>query len=208
MSSAPTHSLQWIYHLSRAQLSNLSITQLISILPNAARSHRARSAAKHIHSPDATEQKRKNRTKRARIESSPVVPFSATGPQEMFAYEFRLDTPYERTGFPRAEECPKYADLPPSYSWSQGTDGHDHLLLPRPVLAYNPEDAFLRLPVGRDWSEHCTQHSHLFPTSMPFPTQRSTYLDGPSHLTISAPSHGLDDSTTRRSEERRVGKEC
>jgi hypothetical protein len=162
-------------------------------------SHRARSAAKHVLSPDAVEQKRKTRTKRARIQSPSLVPFPATGPQQMYAYEFRLDPPYEGTGFPRAEEYRKYGDLPPSYSLSRGTDGHDNLHVPRPVLAYNPEDAFLRLPVVRDWSERCMQHSRLFPTSMPLPlpTQRSTYLEDPSNPAISAPSQGLDDSTTR-----------
>jgi hypothetical protein len=162
-----------------------------------ASSHRARSAAKHILSPDAVEQKRKTRTKRARIQSPPVVPFPATGPLQMFAYEFRLDTPHEGTGFSPAEEYRKCGDLPPSYLLSRGTDGHDHLFVSRPVLAYNPEDAFLHLPVGRDWSESCMQQSHLFPTSMPLPTQRSTYLEDPPNPAISTPSQGLDDSTTR-----------
>jgi hypothetical protein len=160
-------------------------------------SHRARSAAKHILSPDAVEQKRKTRTKRARIQSPPLVPFPATGPQQMYAYEFRLDPPYEGTGFSRPEEYRKYGDSPPSCSLSRGTDGRDHLLVPRPVSAYNQEGAFLRLPVVRDWSERCMQHSHLFPTSMPLPIQRSTYLKDPSNPAISTPSQGLDDSTTR-----------
>src|SRR6267142_2729630 len=93
----------------------------------------------------------------------------------------------------RAEKEDPHKTSP--YSLSRGMDGQDHLLVPQPVLAFNPEDAFLRLPVGRDWSERCMQHSHLFPTSMPLPTQR--YLEDPSNPAISVPSQGLDDSTTR-----------
>ena len=107
------------------------------------------SAAKHVLSPDATEQKRKTRAKRARIQSSPVVPFPATGPQEMFAYEFRLDIPSEGTGFSRVEEYRRCGDLPPSYPLSRDMDGREHLLLTRPVVADSSEDVSACFPVGR-----------------------------------------------------------
>ena len=107
----------------------------------------SRPAGKHMLSPDAIEQKRKARTKRARIQSSSVVPFPATGPQEMFAYEFRLDIPNQDTGFTRVEGYRRCRDLHRPYPLSRDMDGHEHLLAPRPVVAYRSEGVSLPLPV-------------------------------------------------------------
>ena len=107
----------------------------------------SRSAGKHMLSPDAIEQKRKARTKRARIQSSSVVPFPATGPQEMFAYEFRLDIPYQDTGLSRVEGYRGCRDLHRPYPLSRDMDGHEHMLAPRPVVAYRSEGVSMRLPV-------------------------------------------------------------
>ena len=173
--------------------------------------HRARSATKHILSPDAVEQRRKCRTKRARIQSPPVVPFPATGPQEMFAYEFRLDFPYGTTGISRVEDYRRYEDLPPSYSLSRAMDARGHLLVSRPVEAYSSEDTFMRLPVDHEdrepsflppipypcpdtasilqkaRSEHRMQPSYYpFLPSVSLSTQMSLRLGGPSNSAASA----------------------
>jgi hypothetical protein len=153
-------------------------------------SRRARSAAKHILSPSTVEQKRKARAKRARIQSSPVVPFPATGPQEMFAYEFRLDIPYEGTGFSRAEEYRRCGDLLPSYSLSRDTNGREHLLVPQPVMPYSSDNPSLPLTVGRERAEH-TMQPYLFPPSMHLTSRR---LEDPSNLADAAPSQKLDGS--------------
>ena len=177
----------------------------------------SRSAAKHILSPDAVEQKRKARTKRARIQSSPVVPFPATGPQEMFAYEFRLEIPYQDTGFSRVGGFRRCGDLLRSYPSSRDMDGHEHLTVPRPVVAYRSEDVSLRLPVDREdvglsllpsrlpyscshtasifqktKSENSMQPSHLFPSSVPLLTQMQLCLEDPSNPAVSAPLQGIE----------------
>ena len=179
-------------------------------------SHHSRSAAKHILSPDAVEQKRKARTKRARIQSSPVVPFPATGPLEMFAYEFRLDIPYQDTGFSRVEGYRRCGDLSRSYPLSRDMDGHEHLLAPRPVVAYGSEDVSLRSPVDREdvgltllpprlpyssshtasvsqkaRPENSMQPSHLFPPSVPLLTQVPLRLEDPSNPAVPVPPQGI-----------------
>jgi hypothetical protein len=186
-----------ITNIPPPSLDNLANPNSVECKVTVAGSHRARSAAKHILSPDAVEQKRKTRTKRARIQSPPIVPFPATGPQEMFAYEFRLDTPYEGTGLSRVEEHQKCPDSPPSYLLSGGTDGREHLVVPRPVLACNPEDAFARLPIDREETEHRVQRSCLFPTSLYLPPNKSIRLEDLSNSTISGPSQGIDDRSNR-----------
>ena len=134
-------------------------------------SDNARPVAKRTHSPVAVEQKKKCRTKRARIQSPPVVPFPATGPQEMFAYEFRLDIPHENTSFFCVEDYPRGRDLPPSYSWSGTMNG---LVAPRPVVAYRPEDTCMRLAMGDE----------NFPSRLSYPYSRSALIPqkaGPEH---------------------------
>lgn len=177
----------------------------------------SRSAAKHILSPDAVEQKRKARTKRARIQPSSAVPFPATGPQEMFAYEFRLDIPYQDTGLSRVEGYRRCGDLPRSYPLSGDMDDHEHLLIPRPAVAYRSEDFSLRLSVDREdvglslipprlpyscshtasisqktKSENYMQPSHLFPPSVPLLTPVPLRLEDPSNPAVSAPPQGIE----------------
>ncbi len=111
--------------------------------------HHTRST-KHILSPDAVEQKKKSRTKRARIQSPPVVPFPSTGPQEMFAYEFRLEVPYRSTDLSSDEAYWRRGDLHPSYSSTRAMDGREHLHIPRPVMGYGSEGASMRSPVEQE----------------------------------------------------------
>jgi hypothetical protein len=180
-------------------------------------SRHSRSAAKHILSPDAVEQKRKSRTKRARIQSSPVVPFPSTGPQEMFAYEFRLDIPNQDTGFSRAGGFRRCGDLLRSYPPSRDMDGHENLIAPRPVVAYDSEDVCLRLPVDREdvglsllpprltyscshtasifqktRSENSMQPPHLVPSSVPFLIPVPLRLEDPSNPAVSAPLQAIE----------------
>ena len=178
----------------------------------------SRSAAKHILSPDAVEQKRKARTKRARIQSSSAVPFPATGPQEMFAYEFRLDIPHQNTGLSRVERYRRCGDLPRSYPLSRDMDGHEHPLVPRPAVAHRSEDVSLRLPVDREdvglpllpsrlsyscyytasisqktKSENYMQPAHIVSPSVPPLTQVPPLcLEDPSNPAVSAPPQGIE----------------
>ena len=178
-----------------------------------------RSSAKRMLSPDAMEQKKKGRTKRSRIQSPPVLPFPATGPQEMFAYEFRLDIPY---GTASVSGPQQRGDAPPSYSLSRTIDDRGHLFVPRPVVAYSSEDVSMCLPADpknaepsppsrlpypcsyaaltpqNTWPEHRMQPSHypLYP-SMFLSTHLSLRLEEPSNLVPSAPRQGIDECRAR-----------
>jgi hypothetical protein len=120
--------------------------------------------AKRPHSP---EQKKKCRTKRARIQSPPVVPFPATGPQEMFAYEFRLDIPYGNADFFYAEDYQGSEDPPPSFSCSGTVDNRDLVLAPRPIVAYRSEDTCLRLPMNTEIHPPRLSYPYTYATSIP-----------------------------------------
>ncbi|KAH9956272.1 hypothetical protein BC827DRAFT_805904 [Russula dissimulans] len=173
-----------------------------------------RSAAKRALSPDAIEQKKKSRTKRARIQSPPVVPFPATGPQEMFAYEFRLDIPYGNTSVSSPQRC----EVPPLYPSSRIMDDRGHLFVPRPIVTYSSEDVSMCLPTDpknaesslpsrvaypcsytplifqKTRPEQRMQPSHypLHP-SMFLSTQLSLRLGEPSNPVFSAPQQGVDE---------------
>jgi hypothetical protein len=178
--------------------------------------HHTRSATKHVLSPDAVEQKKKTRRKRARVQSPPVVPFPSTGPQEMFAYEFRLDTPYRSIRVSPHEDNQRRGDLHASYSSARAMDYRGHLHIPRPVMAYRSEDAYMRSPLeqGMELSlplrlpypysltasippkirpEHHMQPSHypLFP--VPYSTHMSTRLQDPSSPATSISRQGIDE---------------
>jgi len=160
-------------------------------------------ATKHVLSPDAVEPKKKTRRKRARIQSPPVVPFPSTGPQEMFAYEFRLEIPYRGIEVSPHEDYQRRGDLHASYSSARAMDDREHLHIPRPVMAYRSEDAYMRSPLEQDMElslpprlpypcsltasippkirpEYHMQPSHypLFP--VPFSTHMSPRLQDPS----------------------------
>ena len=112
--------------------------------------HHTRTATKHVHSPDAVEKKRKTRRKRARIYSPPVLPFPSTGPQEMFAYEFRLEIPYRSITVSPHEDYRRHEELHASYSSARAMDDHDHLHNPRPEMTYVSEDASMRPTLEQD----------------------------------------------------------
>jgi hypothetical protein len=137
--------------------------------------HRARSATKHMLSPDAIEQKRKTRPKRARIQPPSVVPFPSTGPQEMFAYEFRLEIPYRSTGISPDEDYRRSGELLPSYSLARTVDDREHLYIPRPVAAYGSEDASMRSLV-----EHEDVELSL-PLRLPYPCPLMTSKTRPEY---------------------------
>ncbi|KAH9067549.1 hypothetical protein EDB87DRAFT_1573164 [Lactarius vividus] len=91
---------------------------------------------------EAAQPRRKSRKKRPRVHSVPVIPFPATGPEEMYAYEFRVDID------------PPYWNMESSNPWSNrpsssGPYGHEHLLAARSGVAYRSEDTCMRLPVDR-----------------------------------------------------------
>jgi hypothetical protein len=127
-----------------------------------------RPTTKRPHSP---EQKKKYRTKRARIQSPPAVPFPATGPQEMFAYEFRLDIPYGNADFFYAEDYQRSEDPPPSFPCSGTIDSRDRLLAPRPVVAYRSEyrseDTCFRLPMSTEIHPPRLSYPYTYATSTP-----------------------------------------
>ncbi|KAI9510314.1 hypothetical protein F5148DRAFT_606241 [Russula earlei] len=147
----PCHMLD-VFRANPFTLTDLPRTSLPS-LHNSVNPHNAeckvrssRSAAKHGRSPDAVEQKKKSRAKRARIHLSPVVPFPATGPQEMFAYEFRLDAQCGSNDLSHADNYGRGGDMPPSYSLSRTIDDRGHLSVPRPVVASSAEATPLCFP--------------------------------------------------------------
>ncbi len=174
--------------------------------------HHTRSARKHILSPDAIEPKRKTRTKRARIQSPPVLPFPATGPQEMFAYEFWLEIPYQSTPS-SSEDYRRHGDLLASFSLARAMDDPEHIHAPRPVVACGPEDAYMRSPLEQDvelslpprppypWSltasippkmrseHHMQPHYPLFP--VPLPTHMSLRLQETSNPAASIYRQGV-----------------
>jgi hypothetical protein len=132
--------------------------------------HRPRSATKHILSPDPVEQKRKTRTKRARIQPPSAVPFPSTGPQEMFAYEFRLEIPHTSIGSSPDEDYRRCGDLHPSYSLARTLDDREHLHVPRPVVAYSSEDVSMRSPPGHEYVELS------LPPRLPYPSFRTASI--------------------------------
>jgi hypothetical protein len=97
-------------------------------------------------SPESVEPRRKGRTKRARIQSPLAVPFPATGPQEMYAYEFRVDDgpPHRRM---ESVENNGWSNRPSSSGFG---DGHEHLPVAQSRVAYHSEDTCMRLPVDRE----------------------------------------------------------
>ena len=176
--------------------------------------HRARSTTKHILSPDAVEQKRKTRTKRPRIQPPTVVPFPSTGPQEMFAYEFRLEIPYRSTGLSPDADYRRSEDLHPSYSLARAMDDREHLRVTRPVAAYGSEDAAMRslvkhedvelslplrlpkqcsLTTSKTRPEYRTQPSHYPLSPVPLWTHTSSLLREPSNLATYARRQPIDE---------------
>ena len=178
--------------------------------------HHTRSATKHVLSPDAVEQKRKTRRKRARNQSPHIVPFPSTGPQEMFAYEFRLEIPYRSIKVSPREDYRRRGDLHASYSSARAMDEHAHLQIPRPVMVYGSEDASMRSFLEHDMElslspllrypcsltasippkirpEHHMQPSHypLFP--VPFSTHMSSRFEGPSSSATPISRQGIDE---------------
>lgn len=146
-------------------------------------SHRAVPMAKRklSKSSESVEPKRKGRTKRARIQSPPFVPFPATGPQEMYAYEFMvdIDPPSRSMEFSRVEN--KWSDRP---SHSGLVDAHEHLPAPS-VPAYGSEDTCMRLP--RDYEDASLslppRLSHSYSHSASFPARsNSSHHMHPSYL--------------------------
>ena len=89
-------------------------------------------------SPESVEPRRKGRTKRARIQSPLAVPFPATGPQEMYAYEFRVDVdpPYRSTEFSCGENN-GWSNRPSSSGFG---DGHEHSPAAQSRVAYHSEE--------------------------------------------------------------------
>lgn len=175
--------------------------------------HCARSATKHILSPDAVEQKRKTRTKRARTQPPSAIPFPSTGPQEMFAYEFRLEIPYRSTSFSPDEDHRRCGDSHPSYSLARAMDARENLRIPRPVAAFGSEDASMRSPLehedmklslplrlpypcsrttSKSSSEYHMQPSH-YPFSPVLSTHTSLLLQEPSNLATYTPRQGIDE---------------
>jgi hypothetical protein len=179
--------------------------------------HHTRSTTKHVLSPDAVEQKKKTRRKRARIQSSPVVPFPSTGPQEMFAHEFRLQMPYRSIRVSPHADYQRRGDLHASYSSERAMDDRERLHIPRPVMAYGSEDASMRSLLEQDM-ELCLplrppypcsltasippkirpeHHLHLsdyplFP--VPFSTHMSPRLQDPSSSATSISRQGIDEN--------------
>lgn len=176
--------------------------------------HNTRSATKHVLSPDAVEQKKKTRRKRARIQSPHVVPFPSTGPQEMFAYEFRLEIPYRSIRSSLHDDYQRRGDLHASYSSARAVDDRARLHNPRPVMVYGSEDPSMRSSLEQDMElslspqlqypcslmasappkikpEHHMRPSHypLFP--VPFSTHMSSRLKGP--FSSATPISGIDD---------------
>jgi len=157
--------------------------------------YHSRSATKHVLSPDAIEQKRKPRRKRTRIQSPPVVPFPSTGPQEMFAYEFRLEIPY------RSIKVPPHEDN----SSARAMDEREHLHIPRPVMTYGSEDASMRSPFEQDMqlslpprlSYPCSLTASIPPRIRPeYHMQRSHYALFPVPLSTYMSSRLQDPSSS------------
>ena len=142
-------------------------------------------------SPESVEPKRRGRTKRARIQSPSFVPFPATGPQEMYAYEFmvNVDPPSRSMEFERVEN--KWSDRP---SLSGFVDNHEHLPAARSGVAYDSEDTYMRPPMdyGDATLSHPHRLSHLYSHSASFPARsNSSHYMHPSYLPFlpSAPLH-------------------
>ena len=175
--------------------------------------HHTRSATKHVLSPDEVEQKRKSRRKRARNQSPPVVPFPSTGPQEMFAYEFRLEIPYRNNRVSPHEDDQQREDLHASYPLARAMDDRGHLHIPRPVMAYGSEDVCMRLPLEQDMGLYLPPYPCSLTASIPpkirpeyhtqppyyplFPVPLSTHmpsrLQDPSSSATSIPRQGIDE---------------
>jgi hypothetical protein len=137
-------------------------------------------------SPESVEPKRKGRTKRARIQSH-FVPFPATGPQEMYAYEFMVDVdpPSRSTETSRAEN--KWSDRP-------SLSGPEHFPAAPPEVTYDSEDACMRLPgdCGDADLSLPSRVSHSYSHNASFPARsNSSHHMHPSYLPFlpSAPLH-------------------
>ena len=97
-------------------------------------------------SPESVEPRRKGRTKRARIQSPSFVPFPATGPQEMYAYEFMVDVdPPNRRMEVSCVQNNRWSDRS-SLSGLVELKGHEYLPATRSGVAHHPEDTCMRLP--------------------------------------------------------------
>lgn len=137
--------------------------------------------------PESVEPRRKGRTKRARIQSPPVVPFPATGPQEMYAYEFRVDPPYWSMGFSYVENN-GWSNRP---SFPGPTDGHEHLLAAQSGMTYRSEDICMRPPVdcGDSALSLPSRSSYSFSHNASFPTRTgSGHHMHPSYLLFLPPA--------------------
>lgn len=141
-------------------------------------------------SPKSVEPKRKGRTKRARIQSPSFVPFPATGPQEMYAYEFMVDVDPPSRSMELSCVENKWSDRP---SHSGLVDVHEHLPA-QSAAAYDSEDTCMRLPgdCGDAALSLPSRLSHSYSHNASFPARsNSSHHMHPSYLPFlpSAPLH-------------------
>ena len=139
-------------------------------------------------SPESVEPKRKGRTKRARIQSPSFVPFPATGPQEMYAYEFMVDVDSPSRGMELSRVENQWSDR------SGFVDNHEHLPAARSGMACDSEDTYMRPPM--DYGDAALSHpprlSHPYSRNASFPARSdSSHHMHPSYLPFlpSAPLH-------------------
>lgn len=130
---------------------------------------RAVSTAKRkvSNSPESAKPRKKGRSKRARIKSPLVLPFPATGAQEMYAYEFRVDLPCWDGEFACVE----------NNGWSNRSsspglvDSCEHLPAAQSGMTYHSEDTCMRPPVDCEVaalsSPSCFSHSYSHNASFP-----------------------------------------
>ena len=145
-------------------------------------------------SPESVEPRRKGRTKRARIQSPSFVPFPATGPQEMYAYEFMvdIDPPYRRMEVSCVEN--NGWSNRPSLSGLVELEDHEYLPAAQAGVAHHPEDIYMRLPEDcGDASLSLPSHlSHSYSHNASVPARsNSSHPMHPSYLPFlpSAPLH-------------------
>jgi hypothetical protein len=183
---------------------------------------------KHSESPELVGPRRKGRKKRARIQSPSFVPFPATGPQEMYAYEFMVDVdPPHRSMEVSCVENNGWGDRP---SLSGLVDGHEHSLAAQSGVACHSEseDTCMRLPVdcedaalslpshlsypyshNASFPARSNSSHHMHPSYLPFLPSASLHAQmspcfGASSNSLSA-SRVDNDESRSRFEERECG---
>ncbi|KAF8270424.1 hypothetical protein EI94DRAFT_1798093 [Lactarius quietus] len=141
-------------------------------------------------SPESAEPRRKGRTKRARIQTHSFVPFPATGPQEMYAYEFMVDIdPPRRSRELSYVENNGWSNRP---SLSGLVDDNEHLPTAQSGETYYSEDTCMRSPpadCGLSLPSRLS-HSYSHNTSFPARSNSSRHMH-PSYFPFlpSAPLH-------------------